>query len=237
MSETNLEQFREVTPVGRFTLQNSAMLKVRLENDQIQAKLGSMVAYQGDVSFEHKSGGLGRFFKKAVTGEGVKLMAANGTGDLFLAMDKRKIMILDLENERMTVNGDNILAIEPGIDWDIKRVEGAGTLAGGLFNVVLEGTGKVAVASDGEPVLLDTSTPTFADPESAIAWSGGVRTSVRSDVSFKTFTGRGSGETFQISFEGSGWVLIQPSEGPVVPPHSHGSEGGGGGLGSLLGGD
>jgi len=45
VSETNLEQFREVTPAGRFTLQNSAMLKVRLENDQIQAKLGSMVAY------------------------------------------------------------------------------------------------------------------------------------------------------------------------------------------------
>jgi uncharacterized protein (AIM24 family) len=237
VSETNLEQFREVAPEGRFTLQNSAMLKVSLNNDEIQAKVGSMVAYQGDVRFEYQSGGLGRFFKKALTGEGVKLMTATGSGELFLAQDKRKIMILDLENERMTVNGDNILAFEPGIDWDIKRVEGAGTLASGLFNVVLEGTGKVAVTSDGEPVLLDTSTPTFADPESAIAWSGGVRTNVRSDVSFKTFTGRGSGETFQISFEGSGWVLVQPSEGPVVPPHSHGGEGGGGGLGSLLGND
>jgi uncharacterized protein (AIM24 family) len=232
MSETNLEQFREVTPDGRFTLQNSAMLKVRLENDRIQAKLGTMVAYQGEVRFEHKSGGLGRFFKKAVTGEGVKLMVAEGTGDLFLAQDKRKIMILDLENERMTVNGDNILAFDSGIDWDIKRVEGAGRLAGGLYNVVLEGTGKVALTSDGEPVLLDTSTPTFADPESAIAWSGDVRTGVRSDVSFKTFTGRGSGESFQVSFEGAGWVLIQPSEGPTVPEHSH--AGGGGGLGSLF---
>src|SRR5918996_371426 len=179
VSETNLEQFREVTPEGRFTLQNSAMLKVRLENDQIQAKLGSMVAYQGDVRFEHQSGGLGRFFKKAV--------------------------------------------------------EGAGRLAGGLFNVVLEGTGRVALTSDGEPVLLDTSTPTFADPESAIAWSGGVRTGVRSDVSFKNLTGRGSGGAVQISFEGPGWVLIQPSEGAVVPEHSHAGEGGGGGgIGSLF---
>ena len=234
VSETNLEQFREVSPAGRFTLQNSAMLKVSLEGDQIQAKLGSMVAYQGDVRFEYQSGGLGRFFKKAVTGEGVKLMTATGNGGVFLAQDKRQIMILELNNERMTVNGENILAFEPGIDWDIRRVEGAGRLAGGLFDVVLEGTGKVAVTSDGEPVLLDTSTPTFADPDSAIAWSGGVRTSVRSDVSFKTFVGRGSGETFQIAFEGPGWVLIQPSEGPTVPPHSHGSEGGGG-IGSLLG--
>ena len=50
--------------------------------------------------------------------------------------------------------------------------------------------------------------------------------------------GRGSGETFQISFEGPGWVLIQPSEGPTVPDHSHGGEsGGGGGLGSFFGND
>jgi uncharacterized protein (AIM24 family) len=237
-TETNLEQFREVAPAGRFTLQNSSMLKVRLEGDKIQARVGSMVAYQGEIRFEYQSGGLGRLFKKAVTGEGVKLMTAAGTGDLFLAHDKRKIMILDIENERMTVNGDNVLAIEPGIDWDIHRVEGAGRLSGGLFNVVLQRTGKVAVTSDGEPVLLDTSKPTFADPESAIAWSGNVRTGIKSDISFKTFTGRGSGESFQMSFEGPGWVLIQPSEGPVVPEHSHpGEGGGGGGLGSLLGGD
>ena len=236
MSETNLEQFREVTPVGRFTLQNSSLLKVRLENDAIQAKLGSMVAYQGEVRFEHKGGGLGRFFKKALSGEGVKLMSAAGDGDLFLAQDARKIMIIDLRNERMTVNGDSILAFEGDVDWDIRRVEGAGRLAAGLFNVVLEGTGKVAVTSHGEPVLLDTNTPTFADPESAIAWSGSVRTSVRSDISFKTFMGRGSGETFQVAFEGPGWVLIQPSEGPTLPEHTH-SEQGGGGLGSLFGGD
>jgi uncharacterized protein (AIM24 family) len=235
VSETNLEQFREVSPTGRFTLQNSAMLKVSLEGDQIQAKLGSMVAYQGDVRFEYQSGGLGRFFKKAVTGEGVKLMTATGSGELFLAQDKRKIMILELNNEKMTVNGDNILAFEPGIDWDIQRVEGAGRLAHGLFNVILEGSGKVAVTSDGEPVLLDTSTPTFADPDSAIAWSGGVRTSIRGDVSFKTLTGRGSGETLQVAFDGPGWVLIQPSEGPTVPEHSHGGEGAGGGIGSLFG--
>jgi len=236
VSETNLEQFREVTPVGRFTLQNSSLLKVRLENDAIQAKLGSMVAYQGEVRFEHKGGGLGRFFKKALSGEGVKLMSAAGDGDLFLAQDARKIMIIDLRNERMTVNGDSILAFEGDVDWDIRRVEGAGRLAAGLFNVVLEGTGKVAVTSHGEPVLLDTNTPTFADPESAIAWSGSVRTSVRSDISFKTFMGRGSGETFQVAFEGPGWVLIQPSEGPTLPEHTH-SEQGGGGLGSLFGGD
>jgi uncharacterized protein (AIM24 family) len=142
VSETNLEQFREVTPTGRFTLQNSSLLKVRLENDSIQAKLGAMAAYQGTVRFEHQGGGLGRFFKKAVTGEGVRLMTTSGTGDGFLAQDARKIMVIDLLNERMTVNGDSILAFEGNVDWHIHRVEGAGRLAGGMFNVALEGTAR-----------------------------------------------------------------------------------------------
>jgi uncharacterized protein (AIM24 family) len=222
MTETDLGQFREVDAAGRFTLQNSSLLKVRLEGDQVQARLGAMVAYQGEVRFEHRGGGVGRFLKKALTGEGVRLMSVSGTGEVFLAQDARKIMILELNDERMTVNGDNILAFESGIDWDVKRVEGAGMVAGGLFNVSLQGTGKVAVTAHGEPVLLDTATPTAADPSAAIAWSGGVRTTVKSDVSFKTLTGRGSGETFQIGFQGAGWVLVQASEGPTVPPHSHG---------------
>jgi hypothetical protein len=38
-----------------------------------------------------------------------------------------------------------------------------------------------------------------------------------------------------VSFEGPGWVLIQPSEGATVPEHSHAGQGGGGdGLGSLF---
>ena len=221
MSETNLSQFREVAPSGTFTLQNSSLLKVRLDGNSVQAKLGSMVAYQGEVRFDYKGGGLERFFKKALTGAGGDLMVAAGNGDLFLAHNARKIMVLDLEGERMTVNGDNILAFGEGIDWDIVPLAGAGRLAGGAFNVILEGTGKVAVTAQGDPVLLDTSTPTSADPDSAIAWSGGVRTRVKSDVSFNTFLGRDSEETFQIAFEGPGWVLIQPSEGPTVPPHTH----------------
>src|SRR3712207_8370955 len=95
-----------------------------------------MVAYQGDVRFEYQSGGLGRFFKKAVTGEGVKLMTATGSGELFLAQDKRKIMILELSDEQMTVNGENILAFEPGIDWDVtsrgRRAIGRSLFRGGM---------------------------------------------------------------------------------------------------------
>jgi len=39
---------------------------------------------------------------------------------------------------------------------------------------------------------------------------------------------RGSGEAFQLAFSGQGFLVVQASEGPVVPTHSHGSGGGGG---------
>jgi uncharacterized protein (AIM24 family) len=40
-----------------------------------------------------------------------------------------------------------------------------------------------------------------------------VSTSLRADVQAKTLIGLGSGESFQLGFSGSGWVLVQPSEG------------------------
>jgi uncharacterized protein (AIM24 family) len=51
----------------------------------------------------------------------------------------------------------------------------------------------------------------------------------------KNLIGRGSGETIQMAFAGSGWVLVQPSEGRIDAAQGGGS-GGGGGLSNLLGG-
>jgi len=217
--DSALEQFAETAGTEAFTLQNTKMLKVRLDRVTIQAKLGSMVAYQGDVRFEHAgSGGVGRFIKKAVTGEGTPLMKVAGSGEVFLASEAQDIHLFRLENDRITCNGRNVLAFDDGIDWDIQRVQGgaAGALAGGLFNMALSGSGFVAVLTDGPPVLLDVgSAPTFADAQAAVAWSAGVITSLKADVSVKTLIGRGSGETFQVGFSGQGWVLVQPSEGGV----------------------
>jgi uncharacterized protein (AIM24 family) len=214
----SLQQFKESESPDSFSLQNPRLLKVELADVTIQAKLGSMVAYQGDVKFEHAgSGGVGRLLKKVATGEDVSLMKVSGSGEVFLADGAQEIHVFRLEDDSITVNGRNLLAFDAGIDWDIRKVKGgSGALAGGLFNVELAGAGMVSVLSDGPPLLLDIDgTPTFADPNAAITWSSGVSTSVRSDVTFKTLTGRASGETLQISFAGEGWLLIQPSEGRV----------------------
>jgi uncharacterized protein (AIM24 family) len=215
----SLDRFNEVETGEAFTLQNPRLLKVELSQTSVTAKNGSMVAYQGEVHFEHRGGGLGKFLKKAATGESLRLMDASGTGEVFLAHQAMLVHVLPLDGS-LTVNGSNILAFESGIEWDITRVKGgtAGMLAGGLFNVNLRGTGLVALVSDGEPVRLDVaSAPTFGDPQAAIAWSGGVTTHLKSDVQAKTLIGLGSGESFQLGFSGEGWVLVQPSEGRLAP--------------------
>ena len=55
--EQSLAQFSETESAESFSLQNSKLLKVELSDVTIQAKLGSMVAYQGDVRFEHAGSG------------------------------------------------------------------------------------------------------------------------------------------------------------------------------------
>ena len=122
---TNLQQYTETTSTDDFVLQNSKLLKVRLSEGEIQAKRGSMVAYQGDVSFEHAgSGGLGRMIKKAATGEGTTLMKMSGTGEVFLADTAQEIHLLYLEGETITVNGPSLLAFDSDIDWDITMMAG-----------------------------------------------------------------------------------------------------------------
>jgi uncharacterized protein (AIM24 family) len=54
---------------------------------------------------------------------------------------------------------------------------------------------------------------------------------MKTDVNVKTLIGKGSGETVQMSFTGPGWVLVQPSEGRVLPTTQ--GTGGGGILGNL----
>jgi uncharacterized protein (AIM24 family) len=233
--EQALQEFRETESGESFSLQNPRLLKVELADVTIQAKLGSMVAYQGEVKFERSgTGGMARLMKKMATGEGTKLMTVSGSGEVFLADHAQEVHLLKLADDKITINSSNLLAFDAGIDWDIRKVQGAsGVLAGGLFNLELAGSGFVALLSDGPPMLLQLKDdPAFADPQAAITWSSGVKTSVKTDANLKTLIGRGSGETIQMQFAGDGWLLVQPSEGRV----DVGATASGRGLGNLLGG-
>jgi uncharacterized protein (AIM24 family) len=202
---------------GLFELENQRLLEVNLDGI-VWTKLGSMVAYNGDMKFAREGileHGLGKFFKKAFTGEGAQLTKATGTGRLYLADAGKKVSILHLENDAIFVNGNDLLAFEEGIDWDIKLMKRITALmSGGLFNIRLEGTGMVAITSHYDPLTLRVTPdgPVVTDPNATVAWSGTLNPDFRADVSVRTFLGRGSGESIQMFFKGDGFVVVQPFE-------------------------
>ena len=208
-------RFSEVDGAGAM-LQNRKLLRVRI-TEPFMAKQGSMVAYQGNVDFAYQGGGAAKFLKKALTGEGLSLMRVEGQGDVFLADLAHDVHILHLQNSGLSVNGRNVLAFSASLDWNVERVKGGSIAAGGLFNTTLRGTGWVAITTEGMPVVLNAAeAPTFADANALVAWSVHLQTSIRSTVSAGALIGRGSGEAFQVSFQGPGFVIVQPSEGPPV---------------------
>lgn len=217
-----LEQFIEASAQrdrgqGFFELETPRLLEVNLDGE-VWTKMGSMVAYRGDVKFKREGmldQGVGNLLKKAVSGEGAALTKAEGRGQVYLADAGKKVIIVSLNNEDLIVNGNDLLAFETVVNYEIRMMKKLGAmLAGGLFNVRLSGTGMIAFTSHYEPVTLRVTPdcPVCTDPSSTIAWSGNLEPNFKKDVSLRTFVGRGSGESIQMEFTGEGFVVIQPYE-------------------------
>lgn len=201
-----------------FQLEGPYMLELNLNNQTVMVKKGAMVAYDGNVKFEREgmlSKGIGNLLKKTVSGEGTTMMKTAGTGRVYVADLAKRIRILYLENEKIVVNGNDILAHEDSVKSDIKMMKSvAGVMGGGLFQAQLSGTGHVAITTHGNPLtlLVKPGQPVFTDPNATVAWSGSLTPTMKTDISLKTLIGRGSGESFQMKFEGEGWVIVQPYE-------------------------
>lgn len=200
-----------------FELENPHLLEINL-NGRIWSKLGAMVAYTGQVRFTREGmleHGVGTLLKKMMTGEGTSLMKMDGEGRVYLADKGKKVQVLRLQNETIFVNGNDLLAFEDGIQWDITMMRRMAAIAsGGLFNIRLTGTGMIAITTHYEPLTLQVlpGQPVFTDPNATVAWSGSLAPSLHTDITVKTLLGRGSGESIQMRFEGSGWVVLQPYE-------------------------
>jgi uncharacterized protein (AIM24 family) len=224
-------------------LQNSKLLKVEM-NGEMMARTGTMVAYQGQMQFQALgSGGVGKWLKQKVTGEGVPLMKVSGRGDLFLADRAADIHLVDMEQgDAISINGANVLAFDSTLQYDIKMVQGMGMMSNsGLFNCVFTGQGRLAITTKGTPVVLTVDQPTYVDPQAAICWSAGLQTGYhRADqLGLGTLLGRSTGEAFTMSFSGQGFVVVQPSEEPpggLAGQGSGGQQQSQGMLGGLLGG-
>ncbi len=202
---------------GLFELESPYALEVNVAG-RVWAKAGAMVGYVGDVSFKRESlseQGLGNLLKKAVSGEGMTLMKMEGQGRVYLADAGKKVTILNLENQTIFVNGNDLLAMQDGMHWEIKLMRKvAGMLAGGLFNVRVNGTGMVAITTHYDPLTLRVTPdkPVFTDPNATVAWSDNLNTEITTQIQLGTVFGRGSGESIQLKFTGNGWVVLQPYE-------------------------
>lgn len=222
MARYSIDEFVETTKQrdrgeGLFELESERMLEVNLDG-RVWTKTGSMIAYAGDIKFTREGmfeHGAGRAFKKMFTGEGAALTKAEGKGSLYLAEGGKKVTILDLGGDSIYVNGNDLLAFEDTVAWDIKMMKKVtAMMAGGLFNIRLSGNGLIAITTHYEPMTLAVTQnrPVKTDPNATVAWSGTLQPELKTDVSLKTFLGRGSGESIQMLFKGTGFVVVQPFE-------------------------
>lgn len=227
MSAQSLTQFVQAhaeRPEARapFTLESERILEVNLQGS-VWIKTGAMIAYVGGIRFEREGlfdQGLGNLFKKAMSGEGATLTRAQGEGRLYLADAGRRVTVVALAGESLFVNGNDLLALQEGLSRDITVMKKVGAmLSGGLFNVRVAGHGLVAFCTEGAPLVLPVrpGQPVFTDPQATVAWSGTLSPELHTDVSLKTFLGRGSGESIQMRFQGEGFVVVQPYEEQPVP--------------------
>jgi uncharacterized protein (AIM24 family) len=223
---------QQATAAG-MSLQHSKCVKYAL-NGEVLSRQGAMIAFRGNIQFEKKSQGMGNFMRRAMTGEGVPLMACRGQGEVWFADGGADCFILELEQgDALSINGRNVLVFDPSLQYQIQMVRGAGMFGGGLFNSTFTGMGRLAITCEGPPIVIPVSPqgPVMVDTDAVVGWSANLQTTINKSQSLGSILRGGSGELFQLALSGQGFVIVQPSEGrqPVAAQ----SKGGGllGGLG------
>nr|WP_308409534.1 AIM24 family protein [Streptomyces sp. A3M-1-3] len=204
--------------MAQFRLQGSKVLAVDMTGDAVKAKNGSMVAYDGQMAFKKMSGGgegIRGMVTRRLTGEQMVMMEVKGHGTCYFADRATEINLVSLHGEKLYVESSNLLCTDGGLRTGTTFTGLRGGATGnGLFTTTVEGTGQAAIMSDGPAVVLRVSAqyPLQVDPGAYIAHTGNLQQHFQSGVNFRTLIGEGSGEAFQIRFEGEGLVYVQPSE-------------------------
>ncbi|MEV0441562.1 AIM24 family protein [Streptomyces spectabilis] len=206
----------------RYTVQNPQLLRVALEgHDDVLARKGAMVAYQGLVEFdaEFQSGGQRR--ARAHTGEGLDLMRCHGQGTVYFANLAQYIHVVDVEQDGLTVDSSYVLAMDSSLSHQVIAVDSQYGISGsGKYQLNITGRGKVALMTSGQPLMLQVTPDRYvnADADAIVAWSSGLRVQMQAQThSSGVWRRRGNtGEGWELSFMGQGYALVQPSE--LLPP-------------------
>jgi len=138
----------------------NAAAKVSLNaGESITAEGGAMIAMSGDMEITtttHKkgSGGVLKALKRLVAGESLFLnhfTASSQGGEVWLSTSlPGDMMVYDLDNETLIVQGGSYVASEPDVEIDLGWQGFKSVLSGeSIFWVRLSGKGKVIVNSFG----------------------------------------------------------------------------------------
>ncbi|MFE0627401.1 AIM24 family protein [Streptomyces sp. NPDC058864] len=208
--------------MAQFRLQGSKVLAVDMSGDAVKAKNGSMVAYDGQMSFKKMSGGgegLRGMVTRRLTGESMEVMEVRGQGTCYFADRASEINLVRLNGEKLYVEASNLLATEAALRTGTTFTGLRGASQGnGLFTTTVEGVGQAAITSDGPAVVLRVAPglPLQVDPGAYVAHTGNLQQHFQAGISWRTVIGESGGESFQIRFEGDGLVYVQPSERNTV---------------------
>lgn len=205
---------------------NEKLIEVTLNNEEVFAKRGAMISYQGTVNFARSflgGGNVQDMAMRTVTNEGYSLMVAKGTGKVYYGYDGLFVNIVQISNETLYVESDTLLAYDGrlrtgtmflGNQGGVQSIVRGAVTGQGLFTTTLQGTGEVAILSDGNAIGLTVTPeqPVFVDPNAYIGHKGNLTSNIVTDLNWKTFVGQTSGESYQVKFIGQGTVYIQASE-------------------------
>ncbi|MDJ1132465.1 AIM24 family protein [Streptomyces iconiensis] len=218
--QSSLFGYAEVQTQDRWAVQNPQLLRVALTgHDDVLARKGAMVAYQGLLEFDAEYQGRGR--GRGPSREKLSLMRCSGQGSVFLANLAQYIHVVDVERDGLTVDASYVLAMDTTLHHEIISVDSQFGISGtGAYNLNITGHGKVALMTSGQPLLLNVTPDTYvnADSDAVVAWSTSLRVQMQAQTSSQgVWRRRGeTGEGWELSFLGHGYALVQPSE--QLPP-------------------
>ncbi|GAA4949965.1 AIM24 family protein [Yinghuangia aomiensis] len=216
MDQQMIAAYGQTAPSARMQPHGNKICRVALQQGyDLMAKQGSMIAYTGFITFEPWRDSRGQRMMGSVVGERLGLMKCTGQGDLYLADYGADVVMMQLNNDGISVNAANVLAFDAQLEHKIESISGlVNKFSGnGMFNIAIRGTGWVAITTQGTPVVLNPGErETCVDPDALVAWSTGLRVKSKRSARLGALVGRGTGEAMQVAFTGAGYVVVQPSE-------------------------
>ncbi|GGW71060.1 AIM24 family protein [Streptomyces xantholiticus] len=222
--QSPLFSYAEQQSQDRYVVQNPQLLRVALTgHDDVLARKGAMVAYQGLVDFDGEYQTSTQRRARANTGEGLDLMRCSGQGTVYFANLAQYIHVVDVDQEGMTVDSAYVLALDSTLHTEVIAVDSQYGISGsGKYQLNISGRGKVALMTSGQPLMMQVTPDKYvnADADAIVAWSSGLRVQMQAQTHSSGVRRRrgNTGEGWELSFLGQGFALVQPSE--VMPPQN-----------------